>query len=126
MTILTQSRIYQEDISLAQKAAFPISDDNDFQVHRKQGNVSLLNSFSLEEILAWHANLEIKTIFNTYKAYTYVHVSPRTDRWISEYKAEFSISDTNDLQVHRKPRYSSIFNNLVLEKILLRDINLVI
>ena len=70
MTILTQSRIYQEDISLAQKAAFTISDDNDFQVHRKQGNVSLLNSFFLEEILAWHANLEIKTIFNTYKAYT--------------------------------------------------------
>lgn len=123
---MTQSRIYQEEIFLAQKAAFPISDDNDFQVHRKQGNVSLLNSFSLEEILAWHANLEIKTIFNTYKAYTYVHVSPRTDRWISEYKAEFSISDTNDLQVHRKPRYSSICNNLVLEKILLRDIKLVI
>ena len=50
-----------------------ISIDTDFQVHIKcEPNACLVNNYFVEGLQAWKGNIDIQSVFNHYKAVTYM------------------------------------------------------
>ena len=69
--ILQQLNITLEDYYNASS----ISSDNDFQIHlKRQPNECFINSYFVEGLQAWKANIGIQSVFNHYKAVTYMCV----------------------------------------------------
>ena len=69
ISILNELGISDEDYY----NALCISDDNDIQVHLKRLPTScFVNNYLKTGLLAWEANLNIKPVFNHYKAVTYM------------------------------------------------------
>ena len=52
-----------------------ISNDSDFQTHLKlQRNKFFMNNYFIEGLEAWKANIDTHSVFNHYKAFTYMCV----------------------------------------------------
>ena len=50
-----------------------ISSDNDFQIHlKREPNACFINSYFVEGSQTWKVNINIQTVFNDYKAVTYM------------------------------------------------------
>ena len=50
-----------------------ISNDNDFQIHlKREPNACFINSYFVEGSQTWKVNINIQTVFNDYKAVTYM------------------------------------------------------
>ena len=48
---------------------FPVSDDNDFQMHYKRPpNSCFVNNYFCDGLMAWEANMDIQPVSNNYKA----------------------------------------------------------
>ena len=69
--ILQQLNITPEDYYNASS----ISSDNDFQIRlKRQPNECFINSYFVEGLQAWKANIDIQSVFNHYKAVTHMCV----------------------------------------------------
>ena len=67
--ILQQLNIIPEDYY----NALSISSDNDFQIHLKcQPNECFINNYFVDGLQAWKTKIDIQTVFNHYKAITYM------------------------------------------------------